>query len=72
VSDPTFEKLDLKNGDVVVCTAPEVGATSSDEFLQRLASLVSDYDVTVVLLEPGMSLETLDEDQMRQAGWVRA
>jgi hypothetical protein len=64
-------KLDVKSGDTLVFSVPE-GLT-----YEQMSSVVNQYakegkDVFVISLRDNMKLESLDEDQMRLAGWVRA
>jgi hypothetical protein len=48
------------------------GAAQDEDSSEVLAELARVTGVPVVLLEAGQTLESLDAEQMRQAGWVRA
>lgn len=56
----------------VVLTIASTGP--DDHIVRNLAEQIvrKAPDALVVVLEPGATLEALDEDQMRAAGWVRA
>lgn len=63
-----LDKLDLKEGDVVVITCePE----HWDQAVGTLRQLMGDAHV-YICLKPGQTVEAFDEGAMRTAGWVKA
>ena len=65
-----FRRLEIHDGDVLLLRG-EYDHTTLDE-LARAVRDSGNRNVTIWILAEGQTVETMDENQMREAGWVRA
>ena len=65
-----FERLEIKDGDVILLRG-EYEYTALEQ-LAKTMNASGRKNVTLWILGDGQTVETMDEDQMREAGWVRA
>jgi hypothetical protein len=70
---------ELSDGDVIVvrvATDDDEGRLNAEEIFLEVNDLITKHnptvDVTMVMLQPGDNLETLDVDDMRRFGWIRS
>lgn len=67
----TFQKLEPKAGDIITITVPE--SYTADQAM-ALANLMSEYvpeGVQALMLQSGVTLEVLTEEEMNMVGWTR-
>ena len=67
----SFKKLSPKAGDIITVTIP---ADMSGEAAMGLASLLGDYvpeGVQALMLQEGVTLDVLTEEEMNTVGWTR-
>lgn len=69
VANLTIEGLSLKHADVLVVYDADAGDETMIMVLEQLHLVTG---LMVIALSPGVTIQTLDVDQMREAGWVRA
>ena len=71
-----LNKINVADSDVVVLTA--TGGMRPDQVSRVFNAVLSQYKERKLeapiftILQPGQTLETVDEDKMRDHGWVRA
>jgi len=65
-----FERLEINDGDVILLRG-EHDYTALEQ-LTKTMNASGRKNVTLWVLADGQTVETMDEDQMREAGWVRA
>lgn len=72
--DARLQCLRIKNGDLLILKSDHLTPTQMVEFRRALfAALPKDMTIMgCACLKPGDTLQSLDEEQMRKAGWVRA
>ena len=73
--ESTIEKLSINPGDVVVIKLLKPIANPEDHhlFLNKVRAIMDESgfnDNLVICLPPGMDISVLDEQAMREAGWV--
>ena len=66
----TVSKLELRDGDVLVFRGFK--DPSAYHFARSLQSCLNDRNVVLMFLQDGQIMERMDEDQMKEAGWVRS
>lgn len=65
--------LKVQNGDVVVFELPK-GAEYEESYAQRLAGSLAEMgleDILLLAMEAGTTIQSLDCEAMRKAGWMR-
>lgn len=71
----TLEKLNLTDGDLVLLRLPEELVehnTAVSRAFQQMLAEQGFSNCLIVVLRPGSDVTALDEDEMRELGWVRA
>lgn len=70
-----FEVLTVRDGDVLILRFdPATTRVEKQELAQQAAQTIegtAGARVTVVVMEESMTIEALDENEMRKFGWVR-